>query len=765
MFPSARTAWVLPGGWEAATASTLVVTFGNISAVETWEEKHADISYGGGYDGNVLTPQLGYMYNQMLDFVPDTFNSAIRRLALQQGNDYEDFFLHFSSDTTFSVANPSQSTLTPFFGLPWVVGYTADLMHAGYWLYQSRPFGNVSAWAGAALGGGLYIYSPEKLDAFILTLGQGTSNGLLQVQYPSEVDSTTFLVTAWSTLQLLTDGTSNLQQTGEVTFAPPLHWKRANTHDKSGLSYGHGAFFSQVLLRDQLAPSFVLRIMWINFTAPTLYPLLVDVRVRRYITDLNAPPPGSVFFQPTIPGWDPRNDVNSDGYVDANERNALINPIATARFRYESRTANLGQMWNSQSAWCRINVWNNALGAIMGQVWTSVWNTSNLVGAYNDDLFKLVGPTEYTLLTGGNILEYNQPINSTTIMAPFEIAFGNILATIGLYSGSTWLSANIGAINLFMSPSSRPYATTLNGFLREAYLNAGMGLTGHFGLQKAWDLFALAKLGKKNIVQGQLFSGRVANLNRGDKGNWEMDLASLLVQFYLLQTPDITYFNAWGNGFNYGSTNTRCCGNYWESGVPMNMAYQPTALLKVDIGVPANSFPVGSEPLQYMIATAVPISDYTIVGNSSSLFLVHPEVAASGILPVIPSFIYYAQQCPTHAQIPGSKYACVLARRYTKGVVFYNTDTYGNNLNFLLTNATATLPLGIFQRVFYNGSISTQLYTDSVTIQGYEGAIYVDAHLPLNNFQFVNTTSVVFLFPSGLNTSTPCDASLPHDRK
>ncbi len=41
--------------------------------------------------------------------------------------------------------------------------------------------------------------------------------------------------------------------------------------------------------------------------------------------------------------------------------------------------------------------------------------------------------------------------------------------------------------------------------------------------------------------------------------------------------------------------------------------------------------------MAYMVATKVPVSDYTIVGYSSNSTLAHAEISDSGVLPVIPS--------------------------------------------------------------------------------------------------------------------------------
>ena len=72
----------------------------------------------------------------------------------------------------------------------------------------------------------------------------------------------------------------------------------------------------------------------------------------------------------------------------------------------------------------------------------------------------------------------------------------------------------------------------------------------------------------------------------------------------------------------------------------MNWAYQPTAALQVDIGEPLGLMPAGAEAMKYMVATSVPKSDYTVVGDSSDGTLHHAEISATGSLDVVPSYVW-----------------------------------------------------------------------------------------------------------------------------
>jgi hypothetical protein len=74
--------------------------------------------------------------------------------------------------------------------------------------------------------------------------------------------------------------------------------------------------------------------------------------------------------------------------------------------------------------------------------------------------------------------------------------FANILAAIAAKSKSKYIAGNISGVNLFGTVALRSLLAVLTFFLREQYLKAGIGMTGYFGVQKMWDTFAYAAIGK-----------------------------------------------------------------------------------------------------------------------------------------------------------------------------------------------------------------------------------------------------------------------------
>lgn len=133
------------------------------------------------------------------------------------------------------------------------------------------------------------------------------------------------------------------------------------------------------------------------------------------------------------------------------------------------------------------NPWNPDLASAMGAYYVTAWAEQGLSGAYNDDMLKLIGPEQFKVVSGGSLAE--QPamtVHSDEAGLAYRLAFAELLAAIGVHTGSDWMSGNISGENLFMSVSSRPFVDALSAFLREDYLQSGLGITGYFGIAKAW---------------------------------------------------------------------------------------------------------------------------------------------------------------------------------------------------------------------------------------------------------------------------------------
>lgn len=717
-FPSTGAAWVLPGGWQAPTDRATLRGLPDAAAVREWEIEHADVSFGGDYgtEGNARIDTISYMYNQKLDFSQGALEQWLRRRA-GSGEAYEDDFLHFAEDTVLAVANPSHASRTPFGRRPWVVGWTADASHGGYWLYQEPPW-DAGAWDRSGEGGALYVLLAQPFDELTIELSRGAADGTLGIDYPSAVDANG-LVTAWSPLSF-SDGTANLAHDGVLRWVPPADWQWAALHDGSGLSYGHGQFFGQPVLQAG-GRSHVLRLSWTGGVEPP--PRLANVLLRDWMPQATPGDPAARI----VPGWDPANDADGSGFVDDAEWAARPNPSASARQRWESRVTPLGHMWNESSNWCVANLFRPALRAELAAWFAETWAAAGIRGGYNDDLFRTVGPSSFEPLSGGAIAESPHRVGSEALFAAYGAQLLATLSEIARATASPWVTANVSAVNLFTDATRHATLQAVSGLLREGYLHAAEGLTGYFGLTKAWDVFAAARRGVRGMIQVQAAHGRARTLRNSAK-SWDYDRETMLAEYYLLNVPGLTYLHAWDHSFQYGSGNTQPW-VYYRAGVPKNVAYQPTALLRHDIGAPTGAVPGGFEPMRYMVRTSSG-GDYTLVGDSTDEELVHPELLPDGRVPVVASGIFYLQRAADHPAVPGVPLEAVVARAYTKGLVAYRTDVFGANPAF-----TAAQPIRValpraYRRLRRNGR-GLAGCSSTVRLGGYEGAILVaDPHCP-----------------------------------
>lgn len=230
--------------------------------------------------------------------------------------------------------------------------YTNSPDHAGFSVYTGAPW-NIQPWQYPT--GAVYAVSFEKFDSLEITIGTPVASGHIVVEYVTSYNvrhrRQASVSSCWSKLKIDQDTTLNLTQSGVIRWKPPTNWLIATLNDGSGRSYG-GGFFGGNGLMSQGGVGYAVRIRWIDGQGGTSKgPILNNLLQRQWIV---FTPPGDGTRQ-MVPGWDPANDVNSDGYVDDSEFSSLRNPRATARMRYESRAYTLGNMWSQRSSGCRVN--------------------------------------------------------------------------------------------------------------------------------------------------------------------------------------------------------------------------------------------------------------------------------------------------------------------------------------------------------------------------------------------------------------------------
>ncbi|MDK9760235.1 hypothetical protein KIV40_34395, partial [Vibrio sp. D173a] len=193
--------------------------------------------------------------------------------------------------------------------------------------------------------------------------------------------------------------------------------------------------------------------------------------------------------------------------------------------------------------------------------------------------------------------------------------------------------------------------------------------------------------------------------------------------YYLNHHTDRSYFNQWNSSYLYGSHNTTS-GNYYTSGIAQNIAYQPTSLLKVDIGAPSGTIPEGHNAIPLMLSTSTPYAaDYTIVGDSAMSELIHQDLP-NGMTHVLPTYTYFAYQSENQV-VNGGPEEMVLARKFDKGMVLYRTDFHGRNASYFEAPAITVQLDQPMRPVDAQGNIGETV--TEVEMSGYQGLILVNA--------------------------------------
>ncbi|PML47508.1 hypothetical protein BCT35_19255 [Vibrio lentus] len=716
---AAGTAIVLPGLHQPA------VDLDNSPMSERdvidWEITNNDIVFGSYADksDNERITAIGYMYNQKLELNSGWLENDLRNYAALNGVNFEDFFLHFSEDTVIAEVDKTHGENTLLNRKPMIVGYTASEDHAGFWLYQQPPW-DADVFEHFEQGGALYVYHAEQFDRLTLKFSQFASGGQFWLEYPTEVDAYG-QVSQWSVLDLKKDKTLNMTKNQSVLWNLPSDWIRVTTHDGSGTSYGSGQYFGSTFVRDG-GRLYVVRIRWQGDNADDR-PHLKDVKLRNsfpVVKVTNAPevtPDGSAISQwRKIRGFDVSADLNQDSYLSQSEYKNRTNKKATARFRWESRVVPFGRMWSQNSSWALTNVANPDYLSAVHAYYQQSWAEQGLNGAYNDDTNKLLGENQFYVHSGGTVQELGLIAGSTEADQLYKTQFAHFLKSLASLNSDALIALNIGTANLFGRNGQSHLVEAGSLYFREHYLFPSTGFSGYSGISKLWDNSALAYADQSVIFQATTRFGRVQFFGSSEQ-NWKQDQYSALAIYYLNHHAQHSYFNQWNNGYVYGSDNTTQ-DNFWKSGVPKNVAYQPSSLLAVDLGEPNARIPDGFNAIPLMMSTSTPeLADYTIVGDSSMNEVVHADLP-NGLTHLSPTHTYFLYQSARSVVASGPE-DMVLAREFRNGRVLYRTDFHGKNMSFYeMPKLTITLDVPM-KPVDENGNIGE--YVTEIQIGGYEG--------------------------------------------
>ncbi len=424
-----------------------------------------------------------------------------------------------------------------------------------------------------------------------------------------------------------------------------------------------------------------------------------------------------------VRGWDPANDRNGDGYVDDNEFANLANPEATARLRHEGRVTHGVTGWSPYNAACRPNLWNPNYKQILLDYYIPLWQSTGIVGYYNDDL---ANGFKWPVLYGGEFWEVE---NGTSYDEQTHNAYLDLIVDVhqSFRSRGVVTGGNISSSNMITSSELRRFLGALDYFICEDSVINHWTLSAWLGVCRFWDhMIYIQHYGMKLLVMGQM-TYMPRNILGNTQETWELMRMSQLAQYYLLNVPDKYIAQFWRgpkgswSSFSYGSRNTNT-DNFWKAGVPYNMAYTPHDVLKVDIGDPTNRIPGNYNPMPWIGPDR---TGTTIIGYSNQSQITVPNVGTYNIYTPYTFFLWESPRRMWNDSVPVE---AVVAREYTKGLVLYRAPVYllsylgMTDAQYISDQNAITVPLpGMYRRVNYDGTLGPPI--TQVTIRGFEGII------------------------------------------
>ena len=249
------------------------------------------------------TPQLIYsnVSNLYQELLTDWLNYADKN-----GLSREAAFYHVSEATSFLGASSSSQAVNWFWNVQRgpASGTTGFKKLTG----EARDATTGDVAFGDA-GQAVYLGYTDKFREINFNLSTGKQNGWSYVvEYASAVDSAGN-PTAWKTLNVLTDSTGGLNQSGQWTFDPPGDWK-------------------PTVVTGSTASLYYVRIRVVSGTAAQ-GPIANTILGRDFVNAKGS-------YSGTIPAFDSAADKNGDGYLTDAEY-ATRAAGKDARFFYESR--------------------------------------------------------------------------------------------------------------------------------------------------------------------------------------------------------------------------------------------------------------------------------------------------------------------------------------------------------------------------------------------------------------------------------------------
>ena len=694
-YPSALVSFVLTGYPEEPADADSKVIIPSKNDVAKWEDAHSDLLFGSDHKVEIQTPVIGYMYPQSINFDPMDIEFCLKKKVESSSSDYEDLFLHFSEDTVLSINNANSiASKTTLGGKPLEAGFLKFKESLGNTSLTYEGFASPT-WPDD-VEKHFYMYSFEKVESLQMTFSKEVLNERFVIEYLTN-DERLPINPIWKPLNITHTLLSSKKI--RIDFIAPNDWVRMvpkNPYTGKTLSFHRnditeGESFYSIRIKSSKNNDALLS--------------MKDLSIPRW---MKVTKDGKGIF---IPGWDPVNDRNGDGYVDAKEWHLRNNLKASARRKIQSRAVPTGRMGNPISSDNRTNLLSPYARSIYVDCLQDKWSKKNWLGAYVDDFGFLVGSNTFDVKKGGKILElHNESIRSEKMQLSYKKGLDLLLSKIDV-NKYPYIAANISELNPYLDGTLN--VSSLNTFIREFYLYPGIGLDGWSGLRKKWDVFALAKEGIFNNVMVHHKSGRAQKINNS-KENWDSDKETSLALFYLVNIPELTSYTAWNGTWIYGSGNTqKMPTSYWKAGVPKNLAYLPLSMLKIDIGL----------PLTHQHKNAVYIH-WEVNGNNQfstqdEKIIIEDQFGQSRELSLLPAnwVSLKSVDSPMH-QYDGD---VAIGREYSNGLVVYRTMSMSSSDEFYKAEAREYRLPGCYKRVGVDGSLAKADRT--VSLRGYEGAV------------------------------------------
>ncbi|MCS7201057.1 MAG: hypothetical protein NZ822_02845, partial [Patescibacteria group bacterium] len=494
-YPSAILKISLPGLWENPTDPQTILEFiqmyGTSSAemVKRWELDNNDLFIGADYgkEENEKRLVLGYCYPHLMLQTALGAIDYLKRWAIRNNVNYEDFNLHFREDTIINSSN-IKSWINFWNGL--IGAGSTDRSNS----YGSTLGMNSDVFRGVNNDGAFFVWAIEPFtDIYISLERNGIGGKNMIIEYPSQVDEE-FKIIQWKKAEIIEDTTNNFSQSGLIRIKYPPDWKYGRTYPPTAfyqavfVNEKIGSYFLRIKVFDfatrplvssvRTTPSIqlidgeeyvgVVNSGFIQFSTPTTTKISenastsTDAYANFLIKIVNGKGKGQsrviLSYSPSektvsvdrpweivpdntseyrivrrvifIRGWDSRNDRNGDGWVDDNEFANLVSPKATARLKYQSRVI-YGGGWVESSGDNGVNVWNPFYHQAIGEMYRDSWARSGLKGCYLDNL------TQNNL--GDNFKEMYGAIDPVILKGGYLIEYEEGRADQEFPTGQAWL--------------------------------------------------------------------------------------------------------------------------------------------------------------------------------------------------------------------------------------------------------------------------------------------------------------------------------------